>query len=368
MPVETTDRAERLRSYRTLLVIAAVLVIAWLVWSSRGALLPFAIGLIFSYLISPLVNRVQLVIPDRGWLGRSRRVIAVLIVYVSVLTIFVGLIATIGPRLVNETFDVVEGLPEYADTIREESDYWNRWYEETVPADIRVEIEANLDEIGTVVAGAAQTAVMATFGTVRRVFGFIAGLALLPLWTFYILKDQRRGLDFFYNLWPNGIQQDVRNVVGIADRIMAAYVRGQLLLGLVVGVVTFIGLYLLDVQYAAALAVLAGLFEMVPILGPWISGVVGVIVILATDPSKIWAVVILFIVIQQLENTFLVPKIQGDAVDMNPAVIMILLVVAGAVFGLIGVIVIVPVAAIVRDVFVYIYGRLSEESNQPTTT
>ena len=77
MRVETDDRAERLRQYRTLLVIAAVLVIGWPIWSSRGALLPFAIGLVFSYLIAPLVNRVQLAIPNRGWIGRSRRGLAV---------------------------------------------------------------------------------------------------------------------------------------------------------------------------------------------------------------------------------------------------------------------------------------------------
>ena len=357
-----------MRQYRTLLVVAAVLIVFWLVWSSRGALFPFAIGLLFSYLISPIVNRVQLAIPDRGWLGRSRRVSAVLIVYLAAISLFASVVATIGPQLVNETIDLIEGLPEYTDTVREESNYWNRWYEETVPEDIRLNIEANLDEIGSIIAGAAQTAVMATFGTVRRVFGFIAGLALLPLWTFYILKDQRRGLDFFYNMWPRGIQADVRNVVGIADRILAAYVRGQILLGFVVGIVTFIGLYFLNVQYAVPLAVLAGIFEMVPILGPWISGVVGVIVVLATDPGKTWAVVILFVAIQQLENTLLVPKIQGDAVDMNPAVIMILLVVGGAVFGLLGVIIIVPAAAIARDIFVYIYGRLSEEGNLSEST
>lgn len=368
MRVETNDRSERLRQYRTLLVIAAVLVIGWLIWSSKGALFPFAIGLLFSYVISPLVNRVQLAIPNRGWLGRARRAIAVLIVYLAALAIVIIVIATIGPRIVHETVDLIEGLPDYADTVRAESNYWNRWYEETIPENVRLNIESHVDEIGSVIAAAAQSAVMTAFGTVRRVFGFIAGLALLPLWTFYILKDQRRGMDFFYKLWPANIQADVRNIVGIADRIMGAYIRGQLVLGFAVGIVTFIGLYFLNVQYAVPLAVLAGIFEMVPILGPWISGVVGAIVVLATDPGKIWAVIILFIAVQQLENTFLVPKIQGDAVDLNPAIIMILLVVGGAVFGLLGVIVIVPAAAIARDVFVYIYGRLSEEGNLSEAT
>jgi predicted PurR-regulated permease PerM len=98
---------------------------------------------------------------------------------------------------------------------------------------------------------------------------------------------------------------------------------------------------------------------------------VAALVVLATDPSKIIPVAILCFMVQQLENTFLVPRVQGTAVQMNPAVIMILLVVGGATWGIIGVIVIVPLAAVARDVFVYIHGRLSgaiaidEQSGQP---
>ena len=105
----------------------------------------------------------------------------------------------------------------------------------------------------------------------------------------------------------------------------------------------------------------------VPIIGPWISFIAAAIVVLATHPEQIWAVAILFLAIQQLENTLLVPKIQGDAVDMNPAVIMVLLVVGGALFGFLGIIVIVPFAAIVRDIFLYAYHRLSEEAEMPET-
>jgi predicted PurR-regulated permease PerM len=345
------------------MVVGALVVVAWLVWTSRGALFPFALGLLFSYLVSPIVNRVQTVIPDRGWLGRSRRALAVTIVYLTALLAIVALVATIVPRVVSETVELVENLPEYADDARQESDYWNDRYEEAIPEDIRQRIEENVDQVGSVVGDAAVTALTAAFGTVRRVIGFIAGLLLLPLWTFYVLKDQRRGMDYLYGLFPPGIQHDVRNIVGIADRVLGAYVRGQIILGFIIGLVTFIGLYLLDVPYAVPLAVLAGIFEMVPILGPWISGVTGVIVVLATEPSKIWVVIVFFVMIQQLENTFLVPKVQGDAVDMNPAVIMVLLVVGGAVFGILGVIVIVPLAAIARDIFVYVYARLSEEGN-----
>jgi predicted PurR-regulated permease PerM len=364
---ESPGRRERFRVYRIGMVAGAVIAVLWFFWQARGALLPFAIGLVLAYLLSPLVNRVQLVIPNRGWLGRARRTLAIVLVYLVAISILAATVATVGPKLINETLDLIDTLPELAETARDESDYWNQKYEETVPEDLRQNIEDNLDQVGSAAGDAAASALTMLFGTVRRVISFILGLLILPLWLFYVLKDQNKAFDFFYRLFPMEIRQDVRNIVGITDRILGAYVRGQLFLGFVVGVVTFIGLYILDVQYAVALAVLAGLFEMIPILGPWLSFIAAAIVVLATDPDKFWAIAILFLMIQQLENTFLVPKIQGDAVEMNPAVIMVLLVVGGAVFGLLGVIVIVPLAAIARDVFKYVYARLSEEGNLPET-
>lgn len=359
------ERRERLRVYRTLLVIGAVLVVGWMIWSARASLFPFAIGALIAYLLAPLVNRIQLVFPKKGRLGRANRVLSVLFVYLVVLSLVVLFATTVGSAAVNETLELIDNLPSYAEQIRDESQYWNEWYEDTVPPEVQVQIESNLEEAGAAVGTALQTALFATVGTVQRVIGLIAGLALLPLWLFYVLKDQGRAFDFFYRLWPVGIQGDIREIVKISDRVLGAYIRGQIFLGLVVGFVTWLSLFLFDIPYASALGVVSGIFELIPILGPWLSFIAAAIVVLATDPGKIWIVAIIFLAIQQLENTLLVPKIQGDAVDLNPAIIMVLLVVGAALFGLLGVIVIVPAAAILRDVFVYVYNRLSEEAALP---
>jgi predicted PurR-regulated permease PerM len=363
-PVDDRTRADRLRQYRVYLVLAASGAVLWLLWSARGAMLPFFIGLVIAYLLAPFVNIIQNLFPGRGWIGRARRTFAVIIVYGISIAGVVGLVLTVGPPIANETYELVEDLPRYVDTLSDESAYWWREYEENVPADIRREIERHLDQFESLVASAVRAALTTTFGTVRRVVGLILGLALLPLWLFYVLKDQRKAAAQFYSLWPTALRSDVRNIVGIADRVLGAYIRGQLFLGVVVGSVTFVGLYVLDVPQAAALAVIAGIFEMVPILGPWISFIAAAIVVLATEPGKIWAVAVLFFMIQQLENTFLVPKVQGTVVDMNPALIILLLVIGGSVFGFLGIVVIVPLAAIARNVFVYLYRRLEEEEGK----
>ncbi|HMM41103.1 MAG TPA: AI-2E family transporter [Thermomicrobiales bacterium] len=356
------DHRERMRRYRMWLVVGSLLVVAWTLWAARGALFPFVIGLTIAYLLEPLVNRVQRLFPSGGVVGRARRTIAVILVYAVALGLAGFGLYIFGTQVAQETVDLAENMPGYVETAREEFKAWNDWYVQTVPESVREQIESNLDEAEAVITSAIKSTLLATVGTVQRVVGLVASLALLPLWIFYLLKDQGKAFDFFYRLWPRPLQRDVRNIVGIVDGVLGAYVRGQLILGTVVGVVTLIGLVVLDIAYATPLAILAGLFEMVPILGPWLSFIAAAIVVLATDPGKIWIVAILFLMIQQLENTFLVPKIQGDAVGMNPAVIMVLLVLGGALFGIIGVIAVVPIAAILRDVFVYIYNRLSEEA------
>lgn len=355
------ERAERARQYRIMLIIAAVAGIGWLLWSARSALLPFGIGLVLAYLLLPVVNAVERALPTRRPFSAARRAIAILLVYVVFLLVIVAALATIVPNLVTETAQLIDTLPEYWREINAEDGYWNQRYQE-LPPEVRAWIEENISLIQNTLASAARTALERTFSTLRQVLGFVAGLLLLPLWLYYVLKDERRALAWIYSIWPEHLRADVQAILAIADRVLAAYVRGQVFLGFVVGIVTWVGLKVIGVSQPTALAIIAGLFELLPILGPWLSFVVAAIVVLATDPSQILAVAILFLMVQQLENTFLVPRIQGSAVNMNPALIMVLLVVGGAVFGIIGAIAIVPIAAIVRDVWLYMYRRLQQVS------
>ena len=361
--MQVAEGQERARVYRSLLIIGAILAVGWILWSVRGSLAPFILGAIIAYLLSPLVDRIQRLF--RGPLAGLSRTLAIVVVYLIVIAILVGIVVTVGSKLVDQTLQLINALPDYAGSVRDQRDNWQRWYETNVPANMRVALESNVDSIRSAAAGASKTALMTTFGTARNVFGFLAGLLLLPLWLYYVLKDEDKGKEFFYNLWPQHVRQDVRNVAAIIDRVLGAYVRGQLFLGFVVGMVTGVGLWVIGAPQPVALGVLAGVFEMVPILGPWLSFIAAAIVVLAIEPSLFWWVALLFFLVQQLENTFLVPKVQGSAVEMNPAVIMVLLVVGGALWGIVGVITIVPLAAIARDVFVYVYKRLGEAAGEP---
>ena len=141
---------------------------------------------------------------------------------------------------------------------------------------------------------------------------------------------------------------------------LGAYIRAQLLLMLFVGLIVFVGLLLLDIEFAVLLGLVAGITEAIPVVGPIIGAVPGIIVTLATDPEKIVWVLALYLGSQLLENSLLVPRIQGNAVHMHPIVIMALLIVGSETFGVIGVVAAVPVASVAREVFKYFYGIWSD--------
>lgn len=349
------------RRRRWILVGVTLLLVGWVVWSARGALIPFVIGGIVAYLMAPIVARIQRLFPTRGRLGRVARPMAIVVAYLVVIAILVGAGFYLVPPLVRQTTAFFEDVPAYWADVQREIDGLLAQYREQVPTRFRERIEANLDTLGAQVGEAVRAGLMVTFSAVSTIIGFVAGLALLPLWMFYVLKDQTRGLQRFYELWPESWRPDVRNIVGIIDRVLAAYIRGQLLLGIIIGVVTGIAMWIIGIDQALVLGLAAGVTELIPILGPWLGFLVAAGVTLATSPGKLPLVAIAFLGIQQLENTFLVPKVQGDAVRVHPAAIMVLLVIGGALWGIWGMIIVVPVAAILRDIFVYLYARFGEE-------
>ncbi|MDQ5981520.1 MAG: hypothetical protein QG570_269, partial [Patescibacteria group bacterium] len=130
--------------------------------------------------------------------------------------------------------------------------------------------------------------------------------------------------------------------------------RGQLTLMVLMGVVTYIGLVIIGVPYPVALAVLAGLFEIVPIIGPTIAAIPAVIIAFAVSPLMGLATLIFYILIQQAENSLIVPKIMQKAIGFNPLVTIIVLMVGGEVLGIIGVILSVPIAIIAVEIFKYL--------------
>jgi predicted PurR-regulated permease PerM len=195
---------------------------------------------------------------------------------------------------------------------------------------------------------------MNTLEFIPTTVNFVLAFISLPIFLFFILKDSKQLKEGFYSYLTPGVAFHTRNVFSIIDKVMGRYIRAQLLLGLVVAILVFIGLSILKIRLAAPLAVIAGITELIPILGPWIGGLAGVLVALATVPEKVIWVAVVYLAVQQLENLLLVPRIQGGYLHINPAILMVLIVLGSYLAGIWGIILIAPVTATIVEIYKYV--------------
>ena len=224
---------------------------------------------------------------------------------------------------------------------------------------MRIQIEGILEDQGSILINAGQSVIGKTLGTVTNTVTTVIGLAIVPFMLFYLLKDREAATEEIYSLMPSESQKHAKNIVNITNRVLGSYVRAQLTLGVIVGTVVSVGLYFLGIKFSVLLGIVAGVTELIPIIGPLLGAVPGILVTLASSPEKILWVLSLYVGIQLIENTLLVPRIQGHAVQMHPIIIMFVLVVGSEAAGLFGVIISVPLAAVSRDVFKYFYNEWS---------
>ena len=154
----------------------------------------------------------------------------------------------------------------------------------------------------------------------------------------------------FVNIFLTDEKDKIKSLLVRIENKLGAWLRGQLVLMLIIGVATYLGLILLGVDYALALAVIAGLLEIVPILGPIISAVPALIMGFVISPVTGFAVIGLYLLIQQLESNLIVPKVMQKAVGFNPLVTIIALMVGGQLMGIVGAILAVPIVIVAVEV------------------
>lgn len=345
------------RRARVAMVILPVLIGLWVLWTVRTAILPFVLGTAIAYVIAPAVTGISRAMPFYATRPYAARGIAILALYAAVAGVGTGVGFLVVPAAADEIQEFSDTLPDTIDNARERI---QKFYDEQIPLQAHDTIDRWFedagDRAGEWAAGLAPDA--ARF--VGNTFSIFLGYLTIPIWLFYTLKDHPRGVRSFIGMFPPEWRHDVRNVLGIADAVFKNYIRAMLLQGLLIGVMSYIALELLDVNYPIGLAIIAGFTEMIPIVGPIIGAIPAILVALAQDPWKALWVALAFLAIQQIENNLIVPKIQGDFLRLHPGVIIVLLVVAGALGGLLFIILVVPLAALVRDLYQYAYLRLGE--------
>jgi predicted PurR-regulated permease PerM len=352
-------------SPRVAVLIGAAVVIGVLLWMARDAVRPFVLGLLLVYLLDPPVR----------WLARRgiRRSVAIIVVYVVAVLVFLEFLNLTLTPLIDEVVRLLRDLPALAQQLQEQADRLSEIYDRlAIPDSIRQWIESMITSItqGGPSGGAAfdPTDLIPVLTGLTSVVGGLFAYVILPVWVFYVLKDRVALTRQFDRSLPATWRFDVWAILRIVRQVFGQWVRAQLILGVTVGVFTFIGLLILSAtidpvfgRYAILLSVTAGILELVPIIGPIISAIPAVLLAATAGIEAVIAAFALYLIVQQVENNVLVPKIQGDAIELHPALVIAAIVIGGSLAGLLGAILALPVTAAMRDVGRYLFRRLSPD-------
>jgi predicted PurR-regulated permease PerM len=345
-------------SPRGLLTLVGALILLAVLYLGRSALGPFVVGLVLAYLLDLPVERMARIGLPR-WLS-------VLVVYAVVVVVGTqALLITLRP-LGDEVATFIREFPTFTTQVADMYAHLD------LPPALRHAVDGWLASLGEGVGGLNPADLLPVVGGIAGIVGSIVGYIIIPVWIFYLIKDRPALMAAAERSMPAAWRADVRAVTYLVLRVFGQWLRGQVFLGLTVGVATFGGLLLLSAtvdpvfgRFAILLSIVAGILELLPIIGPIIAAIPAVLLALTAGLDAAIAAVVMYTVIQQVENNVLVPKIQGDAVELHPSAVMFALVIGGSIAGLIGAILALPITAAARDAFRYLFHRVDDPPSTP---
>jgi predicted PurR-regulated permease PerM len=328
--------------YRSLLAVALLVLAGWLVYLLAPVLTPFLVAAVLAYMFNPLVVRLE------RW--RVPRVLAVIVVFVLALSLVIGLVAVLVPMIERQVSGFVARLPGYLDWAQAKLLPLLREWQALIPAlepdNLRQVLLDHWQEVGRWVREATANLTRSGLG----LFSWLVNLVLVPIVMFYLLLDWDRIVQNVRGLFPPSLRGRVTQLARETDAVLGSFLRGQLSVMAALGTVYSLGLWLVGLHLALPIGIAAGLVSFVPYLG-FITGVAaaGIAAWLQfQDPMMIAWVVAVFLTGQVLDALLLTPRLVGGRIGIHPVVVIFAIMAGGKLFGFVGVLLALPVAAVLK--------------------
>lgn len=302
-----------------------------------SAVKPFIIAAVISYLLNPIVERFE----KRGF----RRILAVLFVYFIFLFIILGLSFGLIPKLVKEIGILIEHMPEYSEQVQSViKKFQDGYINSKLPESLKDILDENIILLQSVILMVLQNIASGIIDVFSQIFYIV----IVPVITFYLLKDKDYFKTQLIMLLPKAKRKKYLLLFRDIDNVFGRYIRGQIIVASFVGVFTTIALVTIKVKYAIVLGIFAGVSNIIPYFGPFIGLIPTILFALLDSPAKAMYAAGAFILIQQVESGFLTPKIIGKSVGIHPVYVILSLIIGGKFFGVLGLIIAVPVLAAIK--------------------
>jgi predicted PurR-regulated permease PerM len=344
-----------------LLTTAVVLGAFFLLWQVRTFVGWFVIALFLAAVLNPAVN----------WLQRRHRLmkrpLAIGLTYLGVLVALLLVVGIFVPVLVDQINGFIKFVTTAANAPQGPTNYIEGLAKDNGLGGLFQRFEDQLDELRKQLGGVFQNLLSASGQIALSVAEMIAALATVLTLTFFLLLGSERYVNAGVGLFPERHQSLVRRILGQAGGAISGYITGNLSISVICGITTFVVLLILGMPYAAPLALLVAVLDLIPLVGATLGGALLVVVGLFVEPWKAVVLLVYIVVYQQAEGSLLQPIVYSRAVHLNGLVILIALLVGGQLLGIPGALLAIPVAEIIRIVVTELlaYRRTAQEANEP---
>lgn len=320
-------------STKTIIKVLVFFLILLFIYAIRDIVLIVFVSLVFAAAVDPWIDKMERV--------KIPRVLGILVIYLVLIGVFALAIGLLVPPIIEQVKSISDQFPDYYDR-------WVSTFSAIQEYSQKYGVESNVKSSLENVSGALTQLTSGIFSASSKIFGAFISLFGILVLTFYMTIEEAGMKKFFHAVAPSKYQPYLMQKANQIQEKMGLWLRGQLILSLLIFIVTFIGLSIIGVEYALVLALIAGITEFIPYIGPFIGAVPAVLLTLAQDPLKAILVIILYIVVQQLENHILVPKVMQKTVGLNPIVVIIVMLMGAKVAGVVGMLLAVPATTIVK--------------------
>ncbi|EAC7861208.1 AI-2E family transporter [Listeria monocytogenes] len=309
---------------------------------------PIILAGISYYLFNPIIDWLEKHKWKRGW--------AIALLYLVIIGLLILLFSFVIPAVKDQIVSLFKSFPGYWDQITQKFDEFSR---SSLFDQLKDKLNTNMSDImktlstkGTSVINSAISSIGSIVGTVTEV---VLAIVTTPLVLFYLLKDGKKLPDFLLKMLPVNGRAHTRQVLGEANHQISSYIRGQIIVSLCIGILLFIGYLIIGLPYALTLAIIAACTSIVPYLGPAIAITPAIIIAIVTSPWLLIKLIIVWCVVQLLEGKFISPQVMGKTLKVHPITILFVILVAGNLFGVLGVIYAVPGYAVLKVIVTHVF-------------
>lgn len=335
-------------SFRSILKVLVVIALGWILFIVRDAIVIILTALIIASAIDPSVD----------WLQKFRipRSVAVLILFLAGAALFTLIAVLFVPIVGDQLSGIAQSYPSYVERLNSELAFVSSLASQYgISFDIQSALGSVTSSFGSAAGG--------VFSWVGNIVGGVFTLIIFFSLVFYMSVYEADLKRFIRRLLPIKYQPYSSQITNRIQFKLGHWLRGQLLLGVIIGFMSWVGLVAAGVNYAVALAIVAGVFELIPYVGPLLAAVPALFIALTQSPWHAVYVIVLYTAIQTLENQLIVPKVMEKTVGLHPVLVITALVLGQQMGGLLGVILAVPVATIASIIAEDLLPRAEEDTS-----